>query len=82
MKVLITGASGRLANYVIRELMDQYELVLTSRRKPAEEFSHLPWVQGELNNPDDCQRMMQGIEAVQHLANLSDVMHQRRVQLQ
>ena len=50
MKVLITGASGRLAGYVIRELADQHELVLTSRRKPAEEFSDLPWVQGDLTN--------------------------------
>ncbi len=67
MKVLITGASGRLSGYVIRELADQHELVLTSRREPAEEFSEMPWVQGDLANFEDCQRMVQGVEAIQHL---------------
>ncbi|MGB9595451.1 MAG: NAD-dependent epimerase/dehydratase family protein [Candidatus Poribacteria bacterium] len=67
MKVLITGASGRLAGYVIRELMDKYELVLSSRRKPAEEFSKLKWVQGDLTNFDDCKRMVEGVDAIQHL---------------
>ena len=67
MKVLITGASGRLAGYVIRELADKHELVLTSRRKPAEEFSDYPWVQGDLTCSEDCKRMGQGVEAIQHL---------------
>lgn len=67
MKVLITGASGRLANFVIRELASQHELVLTSRRKPSDEFSNLPWIQGDLNCFEDCQRAVQGVEAIQHL---------------
>ncbi len=67
MKVLITGASGRLAGYVIRELADQHELALTSRREPEEEFSELPWLQGDLANFEDCQRMMAGVEVIQHL---------------
>lgn len=67
MKVLITGASGRLAGFVIRELANHYELVLTSRRKPAEEFSGFPWIQGDLTCFADCQRAVQGVEAIQHL---------------
>ena len=67
MKVLITGASGRLAGFVIRELAKQHELVLTSRRKPAAEFSSFPWIQGDLNCFEDCQRAVQGVEAIQHL---------------
>ena len=67
MKVLITGASGRLADFVIRELASQHELVLTSRRKPSDEFSNLPWIQGDLNSFEDCQRAVQGVEAIQHL---------------
>ena len=72
MKVLVTGASGRLAGYVIRELADKHELVLTSRRKPAEEFSDYPWVKGELACFEDCQRMVQGVEAIQHLGAQPD----------
>ena len=67
MRVLITGASGRLAGFVIRELRDQHQLVLTSRRKPDAEFSDLPWIKGDLNSFSDCQQAIDGIEAIQHL---------------
>ena len=67
MKVLITGASGRFARFVIRELMDRYEVVLSSRHSPPKEFSHLPWLQADLTVFEDCQRMVQGIDAIQHI---------------
>ena len=44
MKVLVTGASGRLSGYVISELKSRYELVLTSRRPPSAEFTDLQWI--------------------------------------
>jgi nucleoside-diphosphate-sugar epimerase len=70
MKVLVTGASGKLGPFVIRELIDAgHEVVLFSRRPVAEEFSHLPLVLGDINNFEDCRKAMQGgIEAIQHLA--------------
>lgn len=67
MKVLITGASGRLAGYVVNELADRHDLVLTSRRKPSDELLKFKWIQGDITNFEDCQRMMDGIDAVQHL---------------
>ncbi len=67
MKVLITGASGRLGPYVIRELRERYDLVLTSRRPPDEEFSDLPWIQADLNRYEDCQKAVKGVQAIQHL---------------
>ncbi len=67
MKVLITGASGRLAKYVVRELERDHELILTSRRKPPEELSRFKWIQGDLTNFDDCRRAVEGVEAIQHL---------------
>jgi nucleoside-diphosphate-sugar epimerase len=67
MKVLITGASGRLAGYVVRELADRHELVLTSRRKPPKDLSEFQWVPGDLTKFEDCQRMVKGVEAIQHL---------------
>jgi len=67
MKVLVTGASGRLAGYVVRELMDRYELVLTSRRKLPEELAGFSWVQGDLTSFEDCRRMVKGVEVIQHL---------------
>ena len=68
MKVLITGASSKLGKFVIRELRTQHDLVLMSRQQPAPEFSDLPWIQGDLTLFDDCQRAVQGVEAIQHLA--------------
>lgn len=68
MKVLITGASGRLGAYVIRELATDHELVLSSRRPPSAEFAELPWIEADLNDPDDCRRAVDGMDAIQHLA--------------
>ncbi|MBM3211002.1 NAD(P)-dependent oxidoreductase [Candidatus Poribacteria bacterium] len=67
MKVLITGASGRLAGYVIKELSDKHDLILTSRRKSSDEFSKFSWVQGDLACFDDCKRAVEGVDAIQHL---------------
>ena len=67
MKVLITGASGRLGTYVIRELAERHTLVLMSRRQPPDEFAKLPFIQGDLNNFEDCQRAVKGVDAIQHL---------------
>lgn len=67
MKILITGASGKLASHVISELEEQHELVLTSRSRPAEKFSRFQWIQGDLTCFEDCQRAVQDVEVVQHL---------------
>ncbi|MCC9076361.1 NAD(P)-dependent oxidoreductase [Litorilinea aerophila] len=70
MKVLVTGVSGRLGPYVVRELEAAgHELVLFSRREPPQEFAHWPWIQGDITRFDDCMRAVQGgFDAVQHLA--------------
>jgi len=67
MKILVTGASGRLAKFVVRELGDDHELVLFSRTPPQEELAHLPWIQGDLNAFEDCQRAVAGCQVIQHL---------------
>jgi uncharacterized protein YbjT (DUF2867 family) len=45
MKVLVTGASGTLAPFVIRALMARHDLVLMSRRMPDPAFAALPWME-------------------------------------
>lgn len=67
MKTLITGASGKLGAFVIRELRDEHELVLFSRSQPAAEFGDLPWVQGDLADFDAVQRAVDGVDAIQHI---------------
>ena len=71
MKVLITGVSGRLGPFVVKDLEAAgHDLVLSSRREPGEEIRHWPWIQGDINNFEDCQRMLAsgGFDAIQHLA--------------
>jgi UDP-glucose 4-epimerase len=70
MKVLVTGSSGRLGPFVIRDLINAgHEVVLFSRKSPAPEFSHLSFILGDITNFDDCQKAVQGgIDAIQHLA--------------
>src|SRR2546426_4029727 len=64
----ISGASGQLGPFVIRALQEQHDLVLLSRRPPDAAFAALPWVQGDLTVFADCQRAVQGVDAIQHLA--------------
>jgi len=71
MKVLVTGITGFFAPFVVRELTEAgHEIVLFSRRPPAEEFSKLEWVQGDINNVRDCLAAMEGrkFNTVAHIA--------------
>ena len=69
MKVLITGASGRLGPSVVKELEAAgHQIVLMSRRKPPD-ADRWPWVQGDINCSEDCLRATEGgVEAIQHIA--------------
>lgn len=77
MRVLVTGSSGRLGPYVVAELEQAgHDLILFSRRPPAPELSHWPWVEGDIRVFEDCLRAVKGglggrgpaPDAIQHLA--------------
>lgn len=68
MRILVTGASGRLGPYVVRELAESgHELRLFSRREPIEALRQWPWLQGDLNSFEDCLNATQGVDVIQHL---------------
>jgi nucleoside-diphosphate-sugar epimerase len=71
MKILITGASGRVAKYVIEDLQKDHELLLVSRRHPNEgpngTRTDSPFVRADMTNLDDCRRVLAGIDAVVHI---------------
>lgn len=72
MKALVTGASGRFAPYVVRELMaNGHEVVLTSRRPPTEEFAGVPYVQADLNDFDAVSKAVEGVDAIQHIGAMA-----------
>jgi len=66
-KVLVTGGSGRFAEYVAKALREDHEVVLWSRSKPPEDRADLEWIQGDMNDYDDCVKAVDGIEVIQHL---------------
>jgi len=71
MKALVTGASGRFAPHLIRELLaNGHEVVLFSRKKPDNEFRGLEWFEGDINNFEDCYSALhkKGFDAVQNTA--------------
>ena len=67
MRILITGASGKLAAFIIRRLARAHELLLMSRSRPAAEFASLPWIQGDLSVWEECREAVRGVEAIQHI---------------
>lgn len=75
MKVAVTGASGRIGNVVVRQLLEKgHEIRVLSRQSPRSLHGlPLEWVQGELLDPGSLQGLMQGCEVVIHLAALISV---------
>lgn len=70
MKVLVTGVSGRLGPYLVRELEQAGHTVeMMSRREPPDDLRQLPWHQGDINSFEDCERAVAGgFDAIQHAA--------------
>ncbi len=65
MKILITGASSRLAQAVVAEFGQEHQLRLLDS-VPVEPSEKVEAVQGSLLNPDDAWRAVRGMEAVIH----------------
>jgi nucleoside-diphosphate-sugar epimerase len=70
MKVAITGASGSIGSYVIRELLEHgHEVVAVGRTAPAAE--HVRFVAATLGDAESLRRAFAGADAVVHLAAIT-----------
>lgn len=74
MKVLVTGGSGRVGGYVLRELLERGHALLNFGRTPplVERVAHLP---GDLSDAPAMRMAAQGCDAIVHLAAVA---HPRR----
>lgn len=69
MRVAVTGATGFLGRYIVRQLIDTgHQVVAWSRSDPPEDewLSRVQWIRGELGNRDDAQTLVAQADAVIH----------------
>lgn len=68
MRLLVTGARGRIGSAFVERYGSEYELTLTDRRMPRGETGGMGrWTFGDLSDPDFVWQTMEGQEAVLHL---------------
>ena len=65
-KVLITGAAGRIGQYLTNQWRDRYNLALTDV-KEAEQTHGFPFHQADLSDFDAVRPLVDGIDTVVHL---------------
>lgn len=75
-RVLITGAAGFQAAFIVRRLRENYDLTLFDRHAPQPEFAALPFLCGDITNLADVERACEGHDAVIHLVALVRERHQ------
>jgi len=74
--VLVTGGTGFLGSYIIKELVERNYPVRAIRRStskvpfyiPARIFEKVQWVQGDILDPGSLEEAMEGSDAVIHSA--------------
>src|SRR5437667_11416418 len=69
MRILVTGADQPLGGLAAQALMGQHEVRLTgtAARAPAG-LEDLPYTPADLREPDQASPLVEGMEAVAHLA--------------
>src|SRR5437764_13337417 len=68
----VTGALGRVAEQLLPGLAERYDLRLTDRAAEAGASAGSDVVVGELTDPDLLDELLEGVDAVVHLAGNPD----------
>ena len=70
MRVLVTGASGKAGKYVVRDLVEAGHDVLATDIAPGLPDCPAPFIRADLTDYGDAVELLDGMEAVAHLANI------------
>lgn len=70
MKVVVTGAAGKIGRWTVRELLNAGHEVIASDRILREESASENFVQAELRDYGQVCQLFMGSDAVVHLANI------------
>src|SRR3954470_6283773 len=86
--VLVTGGTGFLGAYILRELVEKGYPVRAIRRSdklpfyiPSSVLEKIEWVPGDIMNPASLEDAMEGVDAVIHAAALVSFSGQDRHEL-
>ena len=66
-KILITGASGYLARFIIERLQDTYQLTLTDIVAPENVPANTTFIKADVTNASDIEAVCAEQDAVVHL---------------
>lgn len=69
-KVLITGASGYLAQFIIDRLRGAYQLTLTDIVEPDQAFARTTFIKADVTNSAEIEAACEGQDVVVHLVAL------------
>jgi nucleoside-diphosphate-sugar epimerase len=76
LKILVTGASGYVAKFVLEDLAKSHDLVLFSRRHPSEgrysTQTQAPFIRGDLTRLEECRRAVAGVDAIAHVGGMNE----------
>jgi nucleoside-diphosphate-sugar epimerase len=69
-KILITGANGYLAQFIIDQLRSTYQLTLVDITEPDRAFPDTTFIKADVTNPTEIEAACAGQDAVVHLVAL------------
>jgi nucleoside-diphosphate-sugar epimerase len=68
MKIAISGGSGKIGQYVVRELLGAGHGVTVVDKVPPPAADHVRWVRADLEDYGEVVSALKGVDAVAHLA--------------
>ncbi|CAH0346028.1 NAD(P)-dependent oxidoreductase [Bacillus sp. CECT 9360] len=70
MKVVVTGAAGKIGRWTVRTILEAGHEVIASDRKLREESASKQFIQAELRDYGQVFQLLKGSDAVVHLGNI------------